>query len=92
MLHPSCHLQLNRVPMLNRTLRSIVPKPPIRHKPESLVRHEKGALLQWEEDIPSGNCCSSRKQPKRSLLVTAVVEASGLKRSRKGKASTQVET
>ena len=47
--------------------------------PESLVRHGKGALLQWEEDIPPGSCCSNRKQPERSLLVTAVVEASGAK-------------
>ena len=30
------------------------------------VRHEKGASLQWEEDIPPGNCRSSRKQPERS--------------------------
>jgi hypothetical protein len=60
--------------------------------PESLVRHEKGALLQWEEDIPPGSCCSNRKQPERSLLVTAVVEASGAKRSRNGdQARTQVE-
>jgi hypothetical protein len=57
-----------------------------------LVRHEKGALLQWEEDIPPGSCCSNRKQPERSLLVTAVVEASGVKRSRNGdQARTQVE-
>jgi hypothetical protein len=51
------------------------------------VRHEKGALLQWEEDIPPGSCCSNRKQPERSLLVTAVVEASGAKRSLKRRSS-----
>ena len=63
-----------------------------RLRSESLVRHGKGALLQWEEDIPPGSCCSNRKQPERSLLVTAVVEASGAKRSRNGdQARTQVE-
>ena len=35
----------------------------------SLVRHEKGALLQWEEDIPPGSCCSNRKQPERVRRV-----------------------
>ena len=29
------------------------------------VRREKGASLQWGEDIPPGNCRSSRKQPER---------------------------
>jgi hypothetical protein len=43
------------------------------------VRREKGALVQWEEDIPPGNCRSSRKQPERLGLVTARVEASGAK-------------
>ena len=41
---------------------------------------------------PPGSCCSNRKQPERSLLVTAVVEASGTKRSRNGdQARTQAE-
>jgi hypothetical protein len=35
----------------------------------------KGAMIQWEEDIPTGNCCSSRKQSKRGSLVTARHEA-----------------
>ena len=34
------------------------------------VRREKGRAIQWEEDIPPGNCCSSRKQSERSGLVT----------------------
>ena len=54
------------------------------------MRREKSALFQWEEDIPPGNCCSSRKQPERGLLVTAEREAFGAKGSAKaGSASTQ---
>jgi hypothetical protein len=54
------------------------------------VRREKSALFQWEEDIPPGNCCSSRKQPERGLLVTAEREAFGAKGSAKAEsASTQ---
>ena len=34
------------------------------------VRREKGRAIQWEEDIPPGNCCSSRKQSERGGLVT----------------------
>jgi hypothetical protein len=45
--------------------------------PAYLVRREKGALLQWEEGIPPGNYRSSRKQPERSKLATALGEASG---------------
>jgi hypothetical protein len=48
------------------------------------VRREKSALFQWEEDIPPGNCCSSRKQPERGLLVTAEREAFGAKGSATG--------
>ena len=48
-------------------------------KPRIRARHEKSALFQWEEDIPPGNCCSSRKQPERELPVTAEREASGAK-------------
>jgi len=47
--------------------------------PNFRARHEKSALFQWEEDIPPGNCCSSRKQPERALRVTAEREASGAK-------------
>jgi len=40
-----------------------------------LARNErapwKGALIQWEEENPPGNCCSSRKQSERGLLETA---------------------
>jgi hypothetical protein len=32
-------------------------------------------LIQWEEDNPPGNCCSSRKQSERELLETARLEA-----------------
>ena len=39
------------------------------------VVYFKGALTQWEEDIPRGNCCSSRKQSERGPLVTAEHEA-----------------
>jgi hypothetical protein len=39
------------------------------------VRRGKGALIQWEEDNPPGNCCSSRKQSKRGSLVTVRHEA-----------------
>src|SRR6516165_7500775 len=45
----------------------------------TLLRREKGALIQWEEDIPPGNCCSSRKQSGRGPLVTAEHEASDVK-------------
>jgi hypothetical protein len=54
------------------------------------VRRGKGALIQWEEDIPSGNSCSSRKQSERGVLVTARDESLRCKRTRKaGSASTQ---
>ena len=43
------------------------------------VRREKGRAIQWEEDIPPGNCCSSRKQSGRGPLVTAEHEASDVK-------------
>jgi hypothetical protein len=36
-------------------------------------------LIQWEEDSPPGNCCSSRKQSERGTLVTAGREASDAK-------------
>jgi len=66
--------------------RSVLPKAPHAHGPLRLrlrramqsadfVRREKGASVQWEEDIPPGNCCSSRKQSKRGRLVTAAHEA-----------------
>ena len=48
------------------------------------MRREKGAWIQWEEDSPPGNCCSSRKQPERLGSVTAWVEASGVKGPEKG--------
>jgi hypothetical protein len=41
------------------------------------VRREKGALVQWEEGIPPGNCRSSRKQPEWLSWVTGVAKASG---------------
>ena len=41
------------------------------------MRREKGASLQWEEDIPPGNCRSSRKQPERSQWATTAGEAFG---------------
>jgi hypothetical protein len=52
---------------------------------EKLGVHEKGALLQREEDIPSGSCCF---QPEGAGEVTAgngsAVEASGAKGPRNG--------
>ena len=32
---------------------------------EAPVRREKGAYIQWEEDIPPGNLRSSRKQSRQ---------------------------
>ena len=59
------------------------------HRLTVRARREKNALFQWEEDNPPGNCCSSRKQPERELLVTAEREASGAKGPARGSASTQ---
>ena len=53
-------------------------------KLDFIVRREKGALIQWEEDSQPGNCCSNRKQPERLGRVTARVEASGLKDPERG--------
>jgi hypothetical protein len=50
-----------------------------RRQPPLSVRRAKGASLQWEEDIPPGNCRSSRKQPERLRRATVVDEASGAK-------------
>ena len=36
----------------------------------ALVRREKGAYIQWEEDIPPGNLRSSRKQSRQRDRVT----------------------
>jgi hypothetical protein len=41
---------------------------------ESLVRHEKGALLQWEEGIPPGNCSETKHTLK--LKETSLKSAS----------------
>jgi hypothetical protein len=35
-----------------------------------IVRREKDALIPWEEGIPPGNRCSSRKQPGRRGSAT----------------------
>jgi hypothetical protein len=48
------------------------------------VRREKGTLIQWEEDNPPGNCCSSRKQSERDELARASQGASDAKGPAKG--------
>src|ERR1700741_5450754 len=50
-------------------------------KPKPRARHEKSALFKWEEDIPPGNCCSSRKQPERALRVSGRARSLRCKRA-----------
>jgi hypothetical protein len=61
-----------------------VPVPKSQKCERSTLSAARIRLLASAQIAAPGSCCSNRKQPERSLLVTAVVEATGAKRSRNG--------